>query len=77
MLIAGQDLGFEPTSIFKELKFNQFAFNGNLDLDLTNSSFKLNQFDFSSSLKEFEILLAEDMNKFLTQNTFWSFISIR
>ncbi|ADO77355.1 hypothetical protein [Halanaerobium praevalens] len=70
LLIAGQDLGFEPTSIFKELKFNQFAFNGNLDLDLTNSSFKLNQFDFSSSLKEFEILLAEDMNKFLTQNTF-------
>lgn len=69
-LIVGQDLYFEPTSIFRELEFNQFNFNGNLDLDLTESSFKLNQFDFNSSLKEFEILLAENMNRFLTQNTF-------
>lgn len=70
LLITADDLVLEPNSIFRELEFNKFALNGNVDLTTTQSFFNLNEFDFDLNLKEFKILLSEKMSRSLYKNSF-------
>ena len=69
-LLAGKDLKFEANSFFQKLKFDQFDFNGSLNLTKEEDRFKANQLDFNLNLDNFKLILAAELNQQLNENTF-------
>ena len=69
-LLAAAELNFEANSYFQELSFDQFDFNGSLDLIRKENDIQANQLDFNLNLSEFKLVLAEVLNQQLNQNSF-------
>lgn len=67
---TAENLNFESTSYFNDLKFKQLDLNGSLNLNRENEEVKTEQLDFNLNLNSLELLLTESTSQKLKENTF-------